>query len=366
MREKTRDLIVGLTVLVGLVLLGAMIVIFRELPASLRLGYYDVKVSFSHAGGVTPGADVYMAGKRVGRVAEVDFANQRNPREGVLFMLTIDRDVRIPGDVNVYIEKGFVGGTSIDLRLDGRAPGSERKDPKTGEKLAWLPTDHVATIEGAREPPAGPTQVIPPELIQDARTTMGSVRRLAETLNAFFAAPDPAPAGTVAPGQPAAATQPVRPANIHATMAKLDAALDAVNQVLADKENQANLKAAFAGMKTAVAATEEAMNDVKSLAANAKQALGNVSQAAGKTSKKFQDVAAALVVQADRLGNVLTTLQRAAAKVESGDGSAGKLLNDPALYNSLVDATTGLKGAAESLQELLEYWRENGVKIRLK
>ena len=40
---------------------------------------------------------------------------------------------------------------------------------------------------------------------QDARTTMGSVRRLAETLNAFFAAPDPAPAGETPPGQPGAA-----------------------------------------------------------------------------------------------------------------------------------------------------------------
>jgi hypothetical protein len=31
MKEKTRNLMVGLTVLVGLVLLGGMIVVFREL-----------------------------------------------------------------------------------------------------------------------------------------------------------------------------------------------------------------------------------------------------------------------------------------------------------------------------------------------
>lgn len=365
MKERTRNLIVGLTVLIGLVLLGSMIVIFRELPAFLRLGYYDVTVRFDHAGGVTPGADVLMAGKRVGRVTGVDFASQSDPRQGILFTIIIDLDVNVPGDVNVYIDRPFVGGTSIDLRSDGLPPGAGRTDPATGEKLAWIPKDRVVTIEGGKRPEGGPAQLIPPDLIADARGAMSSINRLAETLHEFFAPP---PAARTRPAQPPATgpAQPVQPRNIHQTLAKLDKVLDDIDTVLGDEENQANLKAAFAKFRTAAVTTEEAMQQLKTLAADASKAIGDLSTSASQTSGRFRDVAASLIAQADRLGNVLTTIQRAATKVDSGEGTAGKLLNDPALYNSLVDAAAGMKGALAELRKLIRDWHENGAKIRLK
>ena len=372
MREKTRSFIVGLTVLVGLVLLGSMIVIFRELPPFLRLGSYDVKVHFNDAAGVTPGADVLMAGKRVGRVTSVNFADRNNPGKGIIFTLAIERDVRLPGDVNVYIVRGFAGfaGALIDLRLDGRPLGSERKDPDTGEKLASIPRDRVITIEGAKEPPASPTQMIPPELIDDARSTMGSIKRLSDKLNDFFAAPKPAT--TTGPAQPGAPAEPVRPRNIHEILAKLETALASVNNVLGDEENQANFKAALAKFKSAATVSEEAMHEVKAMAATAKQTLTDVAKAAGATSKvaaetaaRFQDVAAALLVSADQMGRTLTALQRTLAKAESGGGTAAKLLNDPALYNSLVDAVGELEATLIRLQELIRTWKERGLKMRL-
>lgn len=372
MREKTRNFIVGLTVLIGLVLLGSMIVIFRELPPFLRLGSYDVKVHFKDAAGVTPGADVLMVGKRVGRVTSVNFADRNNPGKGIIFTLAIERDVQLPGDVNVYIVRGFAGfaGALIDLRLDGRPLGSERKDPDTGEKLASIPRDRVITIEGAKEPPAGGAQMIPPELIDDARSTMGSIKRLSDKLNDFFAAPEPAT--TTGPAQPGAPSEPVRPRNIHEILAKLETALAAVNKILGDRETQANFKAALEGFKTAAAASEEAMHEVKAMAATAKQTLTDVAKAAGATSKvaadtaaKFQDLAAGLLVSADRLGTALTALQRTLAKAESGRGTAAKLLNDPALYNSLVDAVGELEATLIRLQELIRTWKERGLKVRL-
>ncbi len=364
MTERTRNFLIGLTVLVGLVVLGAMIVIFRELPAFLRFGYYDVSVRFPDAAGVTPGVDVLMAGKRVGRVSSVDFVNPANPNEGVSFTLTIEHEVRIPGDANVYIQKGIIGGMSVDIRVDGRPPGSERTDPATGQKLAWIPSSYRVPIEGAREPPAGPAELIPRELVSQAEQAMASIHRLADTLNDFFAPPQAAP---VAPGP--ASTQPApppRPHNIHETLTKLDQALDAIYRILGDEQNQANLAAAFANLKTAAVATEEAMQGVKALTADSKQTLGQVSRSVEATATRFQELAAALIVDADKLGNVLAAAQVSMERINSGEGTAAQLLNNPALYNALVDAAEGLRASLANLQDLLRTWRESGVMIKLK
>ena len=58
MREKTRNFLVGLTVMVSLVLLCGMIIIFREVPGFMRnlpgfaqLGY-EVRAIFPDSGGI--------------------------------------------------------------------------------------------------------------------------------------------------------------------------------------------------------------------------------------------------------------------------------------------------------------------------
>jgi len=366
MKDRTRNLSVGLTVLAGLVLLGAMILIFRELPGFMRVGY-EVNVTFADTGGVTQGADVLLRGKRIGRVAEVAFTDG-DPRKGVTVTLVIDRDVNVPGDVNFYIRGGFLGGSAVILESDGRAPGAGRTDPRTGRPLEWLPKDRVLTLRGAWKPGGGGGP-IPQDLLADIRKSMASLTKLTETLNDFFSPPPAAktqPAGAgAAPGASTAPAEPAPP-NFHTTMAKLDAALGAIQAVLGDKDNQRNLKAALANFKTAAAAAAEAMKEVKLVAAQAGQTLGDVSAATRSASGRFDQLMTRLIEDADRLGKALTSLDNAMAKLDAGKGSAGKLLNDPALYNNLVDVTAQLKVTMTRLQELLDSWKEQGIKIQLK
>jgi ABC-type transporter Mla subunit MlaD len=324
-------------------------------------------VLFADTGGVTPGADVFMAGKRIGRVADVAFADKDDPRKGIVLVLVIDRNINIPGDANVYIQgRGWSGGASIQLRSDGRMPGATRKDPATGQPLAWLPKEKVLTIVGAVEDAGGGGGLIPADLIADVRGAMGSMKQLAETLNDFFAPPPTPPPTTTGPGQASTTrpAEPTQPRNIHVTMAKLDQALEAINRILGDRETQDNVRTALAKFKEAAVTTEEAMNDVKRLVVDARQAFGDLSKATSSTTTKLQELAAALTDQADRLGNLLTALNAVAAKTNSGKGTASKLLNDPALYNNLVDATVQLKGTLTKLQELLEEWKRKGPKVR--
>ena len=366
MKDRTRNLCVGLTVLAGLVLLGTMILIFRELPGFMRVGY-EVNVTFADTGGVTQGADVLLRGKRIGRVAEVAFTDG-DPRKGVTVTLVIDRDVSVPGDVNFYIRGGFLGGSAVVLESDGRAPGAERIDPRTGRPLEWLPKDHVLTLRGAWKPGGGGGP-IPQDLLADIRKSVASLTRLTETLNDFFSPPPPAetqPAGAAtAPGTPTAPTES-SPPNLRTTLARLDGALAAIQTVLGDKDNQRNLKAALAEFKNAAAATSEAMKQVRLAAAQAGQTLGEVSAATRSASGRFDRLMTRLIDDAERLGKALTCLDNVLARIDAGKGSAGKLLNDPTLYNNLVDVTAQLKVTVTGLRDLLDSWKEQGIKIQLK
>jgi len=363
MKDKTRNLLVGLTVLVALGLLGGMILLFQELPTFLRVGY-EVRVKFADTGGVDAGSDVVLRGKRIGRVARVDFTDN-DPREGVTMVLIIERDRRIPGKANAYVHTGgFTGGAAVVFVSDGMAPGSKRQ-------WDWIPRTGDVVLQGL--PTGGGGGLIPQDVLDEVRAGMKSISRLADTLNAFLTPPEqvapsqPSPG----PGQPPTTTRgspapsPKQPPNFFAMMARLDDALRAVSEVLGDKENQQNIRAALVNFKTAAAATAATMEQVKVTAQQAQESIRKIGETSELAGKRFDELTAKLIEDADRLGTALTRLDSSLAKIDSGDGTLGKLLNDPKLYNNLVDAAAEMKTALTRLQEALEAWKDRGIRLRL-
>ncbi|KPK81178.1 MAG: hypothetical protein AMJ81_10805 [Phycisphaerae bacterium SM23_33] len=355
MREKTRNLLVGLTVIIALVLLGAMITLFQELPEFVQVGY-RIQARFPNASGAGEGSDVLLAGRRIGRVTRVEFTDG-DARKGVTFTLLIDRGVNIPGDVNAYVRsRGLTGGVYVDLVPD---PASPRLDP--------MPHNRVFVLEG--KSPQGSelgqqirqvlNEVMPTGLGADIRDTLASVKTLAETMNSFLTPP----MASTAPQATSAPTQPARP-NLYRTLAKLDEALEAVNKTLGDRENQDNLRAGLANFKVAAAAAGDTLKDAKDLFGKAKITFRDISDATRSASGQFQTLTDKLIGDADELSKTLTLLQRSAAKIDAGEGSAARFVNDPALYENLVEAASQMKETLNSLQNLLDQWRRDGVRVR--
>jgi len=370
MKDRGRNLLVGLTVIISLVCLAAMTIIFRELPEFLQMGYRH-HLRFSNASGVKEGSDVLLAGRRIGRVTRMEFTGG-DARRGITLTVLIDADENVPGDVNAYIRSAGLAGTAyIDLVSDGLPPGARRKDPRSRQPLQWLPKDQALVIAGGLARSAG---LIPPDLRSEIRGAMSSLKRLADTLNGFFSTPD---AATTGPAQAASSapadTRPASARNIHTMLAKLAASLDAVHGLLGDKQMQADFKAGVANFKTAAAnvgaaaqAAGKAMAEAKDLFSQAKVAVDGVSQATKSASKRFDDLTGRLIDDAAQLEKLLGTLQRAAAKIDSGEGTAARLINDPKLYEGLLDATAQLQQTLATLQKLLEQWKRDGVQLKLK
>jgi len=62
---------------------------------------------------------------------------------------------------------------------------------------------------------------------------------------------------------------------------------------------------------------------------------------------------------------LLTSMQRLVAKVERGEGTAGRLMTDERLYIELVDTVEQFTALMEEMQMLVQQWREEGVGVRL-
>ncbi len=370
MKEHTRNVLVGLTVLVALVMLGTMIVLFAGLPEMFRRGRV-LRMQFDETGDMQTGDWVHLAGVRVGKITDIAFAD-RDPRRGVEMVARIDEGVRIPADVQPRIYTGALVRGGYLLLASG---GPERFDPKTGAKLDFLPKDWSQPLRGTRKAP----QMLPEDLLDGLR----GLSKLAGTLNDLLAGPAP-PATATAPG----ATQPA-PARvtIRATLSKLGRALDALDAVLGDPNTQADIKASMAGLAKATAKAGDAMDALKQFAressktaeearkavAEARRTIAQAGKAADKfghladrTDRRIEQLSEKLIDDAEQLSKLLSSINRVATKIDAGKGTVGQLLNDPKLYNDVLDATDRLSRLLKEARELFAQWKKHGVPLKIK
>jgi phospholipid/cholesterol/gamma-HCH transport system substrate-binding protein len=374
MKEKTRNLAVGLTVIIGLSILAGVIFAFTGMAGFLATGYV-VYVEMDSSHGVTAGDWVNFKGIKVGKVTEVSFT-EGDPRKGVTFKLRVNRDYRLPGTTKLMIfTRGLAGSAYLDLQTGGEPYVTE-----SGAKPEYLPMDQAVRIHGEYSPGS----LIPDE-VQDALGTIGELGEqigptmkefgdLARNLNRLIGGTsqdqqedgqDPG-----ADGQPDG--QPAQP-NLRETFAKLDTVLSGMATFFGDKENQENLSKTLEGMAKASDAARGAVAQIEKLASQAQglvrkagDATESVRQAADNAGKRVDEISESLLTQAEDLSRMLQTLHKAAKKLENGEGTAGKLLNDAKLYDNLVEATAQLDKLAKELRGLVKTWKETGLQVDLK
>ena len=67
-----------------------------------------------------------------------------------------------------------------------------------------------------------------------------------------------------------------------------------------------------------------------------------------------------------QIAGVLNNVQDITGKVDQGKGTAGMLVNDPRLYESLADSIKQLDATTTDLHRLVEQWEQEGVSLKLK
>ncbi len=331
MKESTLTTIVGATTLAGLIGLAYLLTVIGGLSKSFE-GGYRISIELPTAGGLHKDSRVVYNGIDIGRIESVRL--QEPPRVGVIAVALItEDDVVLPEDVRVTARYPSL--------LGGSAVADITREP--GDVSGYLPTDGTAVIQGE---PAVDFSLIAEELRNTLSGPMQEFKRISDNFDALSAE-------WTLVGQNINKLVELRSTD----SVDQGEAIGNLSTVLARADKRlAELREAIDGVNRYVN-DEELRDDVRTTVANARA-----------LSQRFNDsldtLRARYVAVADDLSATIQALQKLADKTMAGEGTLGKVFNDPQLYENLNDASQRLKAAIDEVRLLVEKWKAEGLPVQ--
>lgn len=338
-RERVRDIAIGLTTLIGLAGLALTLFLFGELR---RDQTYPLTLTIDNAAGLYRAAPVTLNGVRVGEVKGIEPAP--DPRDGVVLDLAISKGVNIPRNIEVRIERSFVGDANLSLRPGRGDIVGEEPFLQPGETIAAPPapatgiTDLAATL---------------PEKLDAIVAAADSIKRLGETYTRVGERIE----SFVAPRTPEQVDAGVAEPNLSSAVARLERAAADAQGWLSDDQLRTDAKRAVAQaadlFERAASAVESWNETARVIASKAERLTDN----ADAVTRDFGELSRAM-------GEAIEDVRGMLGQVNAGQGTIGMLLKNPDLYNALTDASRRLEKALLEAQLLVEKYRKEGVPIR--
>lgn len=323
--QKRRDVIVGIFVIVGLGALGWMILKFGDMPAAVtRMRSFQIRVQFPTAPGVQKDTPVRFCGYQIGSVTEVMAPEIRVDRltkqqyHQTLCVLSINkRYVDIPSCVEVKLMTRGLGSSYLELKVDPRKLPAPLLDPNDPGSYALK---NGMLLQGS----TGMTSEFFPEESQE------KLSNLVEDMRTF---------------------------------------IGNANDILGDPKNKENLKATLANITTISSNVPAAIDQAVEMMKSAEKTLEEFrqlamagSQTLKSTDAKADKLIASAINTSDEMGKVFSQLRQAMEKVNNGNGTAGRLINDGRFYEQLLEDTTQLNVLLKDLKELLDKINEKGLR----
>ncbi len=257
----------------------------------------NYSVEYPYSGGVAEGDPVNIDGYAVGRVKEVSLQEDNS---GVNVILNITEDVTIPDDSYAMIRGDFLGTKYIDLKLGqssaivepgGKINGSIETELTNQIRDELKPlTDKVKSMVVSLDTAITVLRgIFTDDVVSDFQKSMSSIKQTLESFN----------------------KSAVR-----------------VNEMIITEQNK--IDEIITDVNSITNYVNESGGDVKTTIANLKSVSESLKQVDWP----------ALSVQ---IQEAVAHIDTISAKIESGDGSLGMLINDPALYNDLVNTLNSLK-----------------------
>lgn len=322
MPPTKRNVLVGATVLVAVIALGWMIVQFGgSIATPFAPPVTPISFSTPRADGVVEGSPVLYRGVNVGKVTRVKL---QGDNENVRIEAQVNIEPHLPANVVGVIKQTsvFGGGASITLELTGDAPQGKLADVK--EPLS-------ATFLGSG--------LLPPEFADLAVELRATAKQWRET--------------NVIP-------------NLNAQVTKVGTMVEEITKFVADKDTQENLRASLANVRTATDSAKRITANLETFSGKLDKIGTNADDLIVKANQNLGDISKQVNDRMVQIAALLETTQSITAKIDRGEGTAGRLVNDPKLYAGLVETTESLNATIRDLQRLVQQWEQEGVSLKLK
>lgn len=335
--QRRRNFVVGLFVIAGLGALGWLIFKFGDLPGVVtRYRSFQVFVQFPSAPGVQRDTPVRFCGYLIGRVTHVMAPEILEDLETHLtyyqtkVVLSIDKRYgAIPADVVVKMMTRGLGSSYIELKQDPMKPvrDSFLEDQiilqgSTGMTSEFFPEESQAKLDGLIEGLQS--------LIANANDIIGD---------------------------------DASKANLKKTIANLAKASEQAKLTFLEFEKlaamgTATLKNADSRVQEVVASVIDTSEEIKKFAATGTATLKSV-------DAKTERLVVAMVETSGQMTGAMRELQLVLAKVNNGQGTAAKFLNDGTFYENLLENTDQLQVLMEEMRAFIAEWREKSIDVKL-
>ena len=293
-------------VLTGLFVLGIMYV----QDITLKKSNYSFTVIFANVQGLNEGDDVNMLGKRIGKVSRAKIIGQK-----IAVELSIDNSFafKIPVDSKIEVKsEGLMGSKYVSIK-----PGiNDKKYILAGE-----------TVEGQRE---YDFSEITPGIVPITQDLGVFARRLKATLgeeekdrirNTIF--------------------------NIESLTSELDGFVKGYQDVLSKSERE-DLRNIVTNLSLASESIKKKVDDDLSQILSGFKSVSDQSEDLNQAIINLKSSSESLSLSSKKFDKILT-------KIDSGEGTLGKMVNDPELYENL-------NTLSEDARELVRDFKDNPTK----
>ena len=346
MKEASRNLWVGLFVIISFGALGVLMVWFGEAPDWLGVGDWTLKITgVRDLSGVGEGSVVTLNGVEIGRVQGLDFEDRQRPDQGVVIIARIQKDYSVPRGAHAKVYGAMLGIGSGHVAIV--VERGTRADP--------LPiTD--ASIPGEMSSILG--EVVTKEMIESferAISHVGDLTREWTPVGTNLAALlEPRTVEQV--GRPGARENGIFP-NASTVFERLDDLVKNINRVLGDEVLQEDVKAAVGDLKNA---TEDLKATFGLWKKESQRFSDNINEGVDKTEANLDRLFDRLIEVVGSLDESAKSLAQITNAISAGEGTTGLIIRDERLYESAVLALERFSESMATLQRILGKVEEDG------
>jgi len=334
MTSYRKNVLVGVTVLGGLLALAFMVLKFSDRPARLFApDRFKVVFTSDRSDGISEGSPVLYRGVEVGRVSGARIADDG---QRVIMDVELNLHPPLPSNVRGSIKVQNLIGSGAAISLE---PAT---DLPVGVIKAGM--EFTATFAGL--------DLLPPQftlLSESLRQTIDEIRKTNLIGNL---------SGTIA--------------SVGKTAEQAGVAIGELEHLLGDEKVRSDLKSAVANLNDTTASAkrigaklETFGENVNKLSADASETVVQAKATIVKAETHMDDLSKRLAGRIEQIAKVLEDVHSITTKIDEGNGTAGQLVNDTRLYEALVDSTRELNLTIKDMKRLVEQWEQEGVTLKL-
>jgi len=327
MDERVVQFRVGVMVLASLLITLILVFLFGEGPGIFRSTYL-VKIKFTDAPGITPDTPVKKSGVLVGRVSSVDLLDEG----GVMVIARIDADKPIRENEVARITTSLLGDSVIHFVDSGRKdlPRTPVKDGAQLEGVAYDdPIQVVAKLQERLAGAIGSITGTSDELGQVAHQVGNLLKANEGKINRMIAQGDE-------------------------TTAMLQQTVRNANEIFGDPETKAKIRDTVNQIPELMRETRDTVRQMQNTMALVDKNLDNLNDFTSSLGGEGKGLLVRLNSSADKLDKLMGELLTFTETLNSGQGSLGRLMTDPELYDNVKRTMANVERLTVEARPIIE------------